>query len=149
MRPGASRGPWLQTLKAAVAAGAADDQPIGIGERDFRPLGELRELVTVSRGQKIAYVTDVADTPANRGKIVRLAHEADLFFIEARFAAADAAQARERAHLTTTAAGEIARAAGVRRVQPFHFSPRYEGEEKRMLSEVFSAFAPRRADALA
>src|SRR5947209_7575080 len=119
---GLTTGPWLQTLKAAVAAGAADDQPIGIGERDFRPLGELRELVTVSRGQKIAYVTDVADTPANRGKIVRLAHEADLFFIEARFTAADAAQARERAHLTTTAAGEIARAAGVLRVEPFHFS---------------------------
>ena len=139
---GFATGHWLQALKAAVVARAPDDEPIRVGE-DVRSLGELRELVTVTRGQKIAYVTDVADTVANRKAIARLAHEADLFFIESRFSAADAAQARDRAHLTTTAAGEIARAAGVRRLEPFHFSPRYDGEEERMLSEVFAAFAPR------
>jgi len=48
--------------------------------------------------------------------------------------------ARERAHLTTTAAGEIAREANVRRVEPFHFSQRYAGEEARMLAEVTAAF---------
>jgi ribonuclease Z len=96
--------------------------------------------VTVSRGQKIAYVTDVADTPANRHAIARLAAGADLFFLEARFAAQDVEQARERAHLTTRATGEIARAAGVRRLEPFHFSPRYEDEEQRMLDEVTEAF---------
>lgn len=56
-----------------------------------------------------------------------------------RFAAADAAAAKERAHLTTLTAGEIARAAAVRRVEPFHFSPRYAGEEERMVAEVLSA----------
>jgi ribonuclease Z len=136
-------GQWLQALKAAVVAGASDDQPIRIGDGDVRPFGELRDLVSVSRGQKIAYVTDVADTPPNREEIARLAHEADLLFIEARFAAADAGQARRRAHLTTTAAGEIARAAGVRRLEPFHFSPRYEGEEEKLLAEVFAALEPR------
>ena len=34
----------------------------------------------------------------------------------------------------------IARAAKVRRVEPFHFSPRYEGMEDRMLAEVDGAF---------
>jgi ribonuclease Z len=92
----------------------------------------LRDLVTVTRGQKIAYVTDVADTPSNRSAIVQLARGADLLFIESRFAAADSEAARDRAHLTTTAAGGMARAAGVRRLEPFHFSPRYEGEEPRM-----------------
>jgi ribonuclease Z len=82
----------------------------------------------------------VADTPANRRAIVRLVGGADLLFIEAPFAAADAALAADRAHLTT-AAGSIAREARVRRVEPFHFSPRYEGEEARMLSEVMAAFA--------
>src|SRR6266436_4762066 len=47
---------------------------------------------------------------------------------------------RERAHLTTTAAGVIAREANVRRVEPFHFSPRYAGEQERMLAEVMTAF---------
>jgi ribonuclease Z len=137
---GFTTGHWLQDLKRAIIAGEPDDYLICTASDDCRRLGELRELVTVSRGQKLAYVTDVADTPANRMVIERLAEGADLFFIESRFAAADAAAARDRAHLTTRAAGEIARAAAVRRVEPFHFSPRYEGEEERMLEEVFSAF---------
>ena len=82
----------------------------------------------------------MADTPANRARIAALAAAADTLFIESRFAAADASQAREPAHLTTTAAGEIARAAEARRLEPFHFSPRYEGEEERMLAEVEAAF---------
>ena len=62
-------------------------------------------------------------------RIVALARDADILFIEAAFAEADTALAAERAHLTTGAAGHIARAANVRRVEPFHFSPRYEGED--------------------
>jgi len=41
-----------------------------------------------------------------------------------------------------------ARAAGVRRVEPFHFSPRYAGEEERMLAEVMAAFSGGTAGAL-
>src|SRR5262249_38740484 len=104
------------------------------------PLGTLRDLVTVTPGQKIAYATDTADTPANRAAIIALARSADVLFIEAAFSKADAGIAAERAHLTTTAAGEIARAAGARRVEPFHFSARYAGEEERMLAEVREAF---------
>ena len=101
----------------------------------------MRGAVTVNPGQKIAYVTDVADTVPNRAAIVALARDADILFIEAAFAQADAALANERAHLTTRAAGEIARAANVRRLEPFHFSPRYAGEEQRILDEVAAAFA--------
>jgi ribonuclease Z len=107
------------------------------------PLGGLRGALTVTPGQKIAYVTDAADTAANRRAIIALAHDADLLFIEAAFTEADVALASERAHLTTAAAGQIARAAGVRRVEPFHFSPRYAGEDERMLNEVMAAFAGR------
>jgi ribonuclease Z len=31
----------------------------------------------------------------------------------------------------------------VRQVEPFHFSPRYGGDEARMLNEVMAAFAGR------
>jgi ribonuclease Z len=110
------------------------------------PLGALSELVTVTPGQKIGYVTDVADTAANRTAIVNLVRNADLLFIEAPFVEADAELAAERSHLTTAAAGTIARQAGVRRVEPFHFSPRYAGQEERMLNEVNAAFAGRYAD---
>ena len=137
---GLPTGQWLQALKRAVIEDLPAEHPVPLPDGGTAPLGTLRDLVTVSQGQKIAYVTDVADTAANRKAITALSSGADTFFIEARFAAVDEAQARERAHLTTAAAGEIARAAGVRKVEPFHFSPRYEGEEERMLAEVAAAF---------
>jgi ribonuclease Z len=140
-------GSWLRELKRAVIEGEGDDHPIRVGSRsktsDQRTmlLGELRSVVTVTPGQKIGYVTDVADTALNRKAIVRLVQNADLLFIEAAFAEADVALAAERAHLTTAAAGSIAREAAVRRIEPFHFSSRYRGEEARLLNEVMIAFA--------
>ncbi|PTQ13177.1 ribonuclease Z [Sphingomonas oleivorans] len=134
-------GAWLQPLKKAVRDGLGDAHPIRLPDGSTAPVGQLRDLLSIGPGQKIAYVTDVADTAANRAAIAALAEGADIFFIESRFAAADRDQAARRAHLTTTAAGEIARRAGVRRVEPFHFSPRYEQAEQAMLIEVQAAFA--------
>jgi ribonuclease Z len=140
-------GPWLRELKRAVIENRPNDHVIRIGSRptspDMRelPLNTLRSVLTVTPGQKVAYVTDAADTPENRSAIVRLAQNADLLFIEAAFTQADTALALERAHLTTAAAGSLAREARVRRVEPFHFSPRYSGQETRLLDEVMMAFA--------
>jgi len=145
-------GPWLRELKRAVIENRPDDHPIRIGSQQMTSttrevrLAALRTLLTVTPGQKIGYVTDAADTAANRTAIVKLVRNADVLFIEAAFAEADVALAAERAHLTTAAAGEIAREAGVRRVEPFHFSPRYAGKEERMLNEVMAAFAGRSSD---
>lgn len=136
-------GAWLQPLKRAVRDRLGDDHPIILPTGGTAPLGMLRDVVSIGAGQKIAYVTDLADTPANRDATVDLARGADMLFIESRFSAADREQAAHRAHLTTRAAGEIARAAAVRRVEPFHFSPRYaEGGEDAMIAEVRAAFQP-------
>jgi len=145
-RRGLPVGPWLHELKRAVLEGASDAHRVkiagGVEERGYEmELGALRDVYRVERGQKIGYVTDIADTDKNRRKVIRLVDQADILFIEAPFAGEDAALAAERAHLTTVAAGEIARAAKVRHVEPFHFSPRYEGLEQRMLAEVAAAFA--------
>jgi ribonuclease Z len=145
-------GPWLRKLKQAVLENKPDDEPIRIGfgpassEMIERPLATLRSAIMVTPGQKLAYVTDAADTPANRSAIIRLARNADLLFIEAAFAQADTALATERAHLTTAAAGNLARAARVRRVEPFHFSPRYSGQEARMMDELMVAFIGAKAE---
>ncbi len=145
-RLGLPVGPWLRNLKRAVMENRPDDFPVRIipsmtssNEHEL-PLGKLRNVLTTTPGQKIGYITDVADTAANRKAIVELVANADLLFIEAAFASADVALATERAHLTTDAAGQIARQAGVRRVEPFHFSPRYAGENERMVNEVMAAF---------
>jgi ribonuclease Z len=138
---GLSVGPWLKQLKDAVGDGAGDDTPVALPHGSTAPLRRLRHLVSTDRGMKIGYATDLRDTHANRRALAELCADADILFIEASFAAADADKADERAHLTTTAAGEIARACAARRVEPFHFSPRYEGEEDARLAEVAAAFA--------
>jgi ribonuclease Z len=143
---GLPTGPWISGLKAAVLEGLPDSHPVPVfarasdPQRREVPLGALRDAVGVSPGQRVAYLTDFADTPANRAAAVALARGADTLFIEAPFAAADAAHAADRRHLTTRAAGEIARAAGARRVEPFHLSPRYQGREAALLEEVRAAF---------
>ena len=140
-------GPWLRELKQAVIDRRPTHHvlqvPAGQGFLHARemPLAALSGAVTVTPGQKIAYVTDLADTAENRAAVISLARDADLLFIEAAFAQADAGLAAERSHLTTAAAGTIARDAKVRRVEPFHFSPRYTGQEEKMLNEVNAAFA--------
>lgn len=144
---GLPTGPWLTPLKQAVAEGRPDDHPIPVFARGAEaadapalPLGALRDVVAETPGQRIAYLTDFADTPANRAVAVALAERADSLLIEAPFLAADAAHAADRMHLTTTAAGEIARAAGARRLMPFHLSPRHLGAEAQWQAEIEAAF---------
>ncbi len=142
---GLPTGKWLQGLKHAVRDALPDETPIATPDGGSIPLGSLRDLVSVEPGQKLVYVTDVADNLSNREAIQALARDADILLIEASFAEADSALAAQRAHLTTRAAGEMARSAGVRRIEPFHFSPRYQDAEESMLAEVEAAFAGRPA----
>lgn len=132
-------GPWPNVLKQAVRDGRQDEWAVELADGGGCALGTLRDLVSTERGQRIAYVTDVRDNAANRQAIIRLSEGADLFMIEASFAARHRDKADARAHLTTSAAGETARAAGARRVEPFHFSPRYDGHEAEMIAEVEAA----------
>jgi len=143
---GLAVGPWLRDLKQAVLRGKPDDTPIETspangGARQILPLGMLREkVVTVTKGQKVAYIVDVRDTPSNARRITDLTRDADTLFIEATFAKADTDRAADRNHLTTEQAGRLARHANVRLVVPFHFSPRYAGEGVRLEREVQDAF---------
>jgi ribonuclease Z len=147
-------GPWLMDLKRALARGASDDVPLRVWWREggavrelHLPLGTLRDrLVSISPGQKIAYIVDAAYHAANARAIVELGRGADLFFIEAAFLEADARTAAERGHLTAGQAGHLAREAGAKQVIPIHISPRYVGQEERVRREAQDAFrsdAPR------
>ncbi|MBP0447123.1 hypothetical protein J8J14_20305 [Roseomonas sp. SSH11] len=146
---GLPTGPWLAGLKAAILAGHADDVLIPVYARPSEaegapclPLGMLRDLIGITPGQRLAYLTDFADLPGNRAAAMTLAEGADILFIESPFMAADAALALDRRHLTTRAAGEIARQARARKVEPFHFSPRYAGMEAGLLAELAEAAGP-------
>jgi ribonuclease Z len=141
-------GPWIRDLKEAVLEGAPDDTSICArwkedGERRERvlALGELKaRALQVVLGEKLCYVTDAAFSEQNAQRIIELAKDADLLFIESVFLHEDADQAQQKCHLTARQAGEIARAAGARAVEPFHFSPRYAGREGELRAELELAF---------
>ena len=141
---GLATGAWLRTLKHAVLAGAPNDTPIDLAWRDRggehvdrRSVGELRPLVldTVP-GRRIGYVTDLRFTAANVEQLARLLDRVDLLHIEAVFLDRDRDQALRKNHLTARQAGEIARRLGAKKVVPFHFSPRYRGDEAALRDEV-------------
>jgi ribonuclease Z len=146
---GLPTGPWLAALKREIIHGEPDAKPFrawwheagGVVVRDFT-LGELRSrILQVVPGQKIAYVTDAAYTPANAEKIVALAGSSDYLFIEAEFLHEERERAVERGHLTARQAGMLARQARVARVIPSHFSPRYQGKEEQLREELTRAFS--------
>jgi ribonuclease Z len=93
-----------------------------------------------ARGQKIAYVVDLAYYAQNIENVVALARDADQLFIEAPFLDVDANIAAERRHLTARQAGHIARRARVARLIPLHFSARYRDRADELTYEVEEAF---------
>ena len=141
-------GPWLRTLKEAAARGDADETLVAVEWRDPHPaappalsLGQLkREILQIAPGRKIAYAVDAAFTPANAEKIIALAGNAELLFIEAPFLQTDVAQATARQHLTARQAGALARQAGVKRIVTLHYSPRYAGRGDELRHEALGAF---------
>jgi len=140
-RLGLPVGPWLREAKAAVRLGAPDHTEIGVRDGLTISLGDLRQhALRTARGQKVAYVVDVAYEGSNIEKVVALAREADQLFIETPFLDADAVIATERRHLTARQAGQIARQAGVRRLIPFHFSARYRDRSDELTREVGEVF---------
>jgi len=141
-------GPWLTELKREVRADAPDSTPIRVhwrtrdGSHDQTiALGELKQnVLEFVPGQKVCYVTDVADNEHNRTALAAFVRGADLLFIEAVFLDADRKHAERKAHLTARAAGEIARTAEVKSAVPFHFSPRYLGREDELRQEFAGAW---------
>ena len=136
---GLAPGPWLGELKRNLQAGspaAAVRLPDGRSE-STRELAD--NLVLITPGKKLVYATDFADTEANRQRVVALAQGAHTLFCEATFREVDVEQAVRTAHLTTRACGEIAAAAGVARLVPFHFSRRYEQDPALVYEEIAAA----------
>ena len=104
-------------------------------------LKDLREKIArISPGQKIAYITDVAGNPDNFNSIIKLAKDSDILFIETAFLFGDREVAGRKYHLTAAEAGKLARKACVKRLQPFHFSPRYRGRASELEEEAMASF---------
>lgn len=145
-------GPWLTALKDHILNGDPDDTPVSVWWKEgpqerheqgkkMIHLGELKErVVKITPGKIMTYVTDVIYNDENARKIVELAVASDFLFIEASFLHEDAEKAALKFHLTAAQAGTLAQKAGVKRIIPFHFSPKYKGSGHLLVEEAITAF---------
>ena len=146
---GLPAGPWLNELKKAVREERPDEFQLVIPENKNKgtqgreiTMRWIREqgLFSVSRGQKIVYIVDIGYTPKNVSRLIPFAKGADYLFCEAAFLETDKEIAMKKNHLTAHQAGLIAKEAGVRKIIPFHFSPRYQDSMDLIYREAESAF---------
>jgi len=145
VKSGYDPGAWLSTLKTHLHRGEHDAQ-VELPDGSSRSVEALaRELVLERPGNKLCYATDLDDNASNRQRLAALAREASIFICEASFLSKDAHLARATQHLTARACGEIAAAANVRTLVPFHFSKRYERDVGPLYDEVRAAFPRVRA----
>lgn len=143
---GLEPGRWLYEFKQMVHEEQPADTPVPVlhktsGNHGTIELGVLTEkLAIISRGHKIAYITDVAGTKSNIDKIIALAENCDHLFIEAGFTEEHRALAEQKRHLTAYQAGRIAAQSNAGRYTLFHFSPRYDKTVETLEAEAMAGF---------
>lgn len=138
---GLSTGPWLQGFKRALYNASPGGEIRVPGQAEPFCIKALAEKIAIiSRGQKISYVADAGFDAGNAEKIITLTRNSDVLFIEAAFLETDLPKARNKFHLTAAQAGMLAARAGVKRLEVFHFSPRYYGNESTLQDEARRAF---------
>ena len=109
------------------------------GEDYVTPEGKIISNSLLTRPSDLprsyAYCSDTIYMP----EIAEQIKGVDLLFHEATFANADLPRAKETFHTTAAQAGEIAKAAGVKKLVIGHFSARYE-DENVLLKEASDVF---------
>jgi ribonuclease Z len=144
----AVEGAWLNDLKQAVVERKPDSYAIkmpvkrnGISSFENNTLGQLKgNLIEISPGQKIGYVVDTIYNEPNSKRIIELVKSADMFFCESPFLADEEIRGQERFHLTSHQAGALAREAGVKQLQVFHFSSRHRDCREQFYNEAQETF---------
>ena len=120
-------GPLWAKLQAGFEVEAED----GTIVKPEQVLGPQRN------GRKISYVTDTLYLDS----IAKEVQGSDLLFCEGMFAKDFEDQAKEKKHMTSTQAAQIAKDANVKKMALIHYSPRYNDYElKDLLTEAQSVF---------
>ncbi len=132
-------GPWLSSLKTAIRKKMPGETTFEIADKRLN-LSELKEITTITKGQKISYVMDISPTDENIEKIIPFVRDSDILFCEAYFLEKDKDRAYERHHLTAAIAGRIARGANVGNLEIMHFSPKYRHCADDLYNEAMKEF---------
>jgi ribonuclease Z len=134
-------GPWINRFKQALFENKDPNSLFFVSPEKAYPLGELsRSIAAITPGQKIAYITDVVFNDQNCERMIRLAKEVNVLFIESAFLHEDKEMAARKYHLTTVQAGTIGRLSGAGDIKVFHFSTRYMYKGHVLINEAREAF---------
>jgi len=132
-------GPWLSELKKAIRERLPGETEFTLSGRKYT-LNELGKVATITKGQKISYVTDVSITDENIEKVIGFVRGSDTLYCEAYFMDKDSDRALKRFHLTSRITGRIAREAGVKDLVVMHFSPKYRDQAESPADEAMREF---------
>lgn len=133
-------GPWLGVLKDMIRANAAPDTKISVGTKELT-FSELATVASITRGQKVSYITDISPDSDNIRKAIELVRNSDTLYCEAYFLHEDMERAVERHHLTAKMAGTIAKEAGVGNLIVMHHSPKYKDDPDVIREEAMREFS--------
>jgi ribonuclease Z len=138
-RRGLAVGPWLTTYKRMLREKAPLDKTIVADNREYI-LRDLSDIARTTKGQKICFVTDIGISKENIASVTGLIRDADILFCEAYYLEADRPKALRRHHLTARTCGQLAKAAGVKRLEVMHFSRQYKECPELIIREAQEAF---------
>lgn len=133
-------GPWLRELKHAIWRNQPGQTTLDTGQ-GMHTLDQLRPIVRITKGQKLSYITDATPTERNIALAAELATGSTTLYCETFFTSGDAHRARDRNHLTSADAAEIALRSGSERLTPLHFSDKYKGIDQDPGVEALAIFS--------
>jgi len=119
-KSGLRPGPWVQSLKNLELTGSLEIQGQSMDLEQLRA-----DLLERSPGASIAYLTDFRLDEEWTERLAPWLAGCDVLICEAQYAQSDAPLAAQNFHSTTTQVAELARRAGVGRLELFHLSRRY------------------------
>lgn len=136
---GLKPGPWLKQLKDAPTI--PDAPPILIDGRPHEIKALQEAVMTESKGESTAYLTDFLLDDTAMERLAKALHGCQTIICEGQYRHADFELARKNYHMTTTQAAELARRAGAGKLILFHVSDRYNRAEwLEMLREAREVF---------
>ena len=120
-------GPWAAAVKDPARP---DSDVVYVNDATFR-LGDLRtELLTVSRGDSLGYLTDFrVDDLKTRRRLVKMFRGTQTLICENNYRDQEQENARNTFHLTSSEVGQLAADINPEALVVFHVSDRYENAQ--------------------
>ncbi|MFL5245122.1 MAG: MBL fold metallo-hydrolase [Gemmataceae bacterium] len=139
-------GDWVGKALEMLREGQAAETMLTIKGHPFALSWLEEQYFSLSRGARVAYVTDTVWSEAVRPGLIKLANKAQRLYCDSYYAPAQAKQAALHKHMTADCAAELARLAKVEELILMHFAPRYAGRYEQLVEEARAIFPKASAD---